>query len=134
MATVAPTPQRAQQLATAAINVLTEHVNTLATDQAVPTTERALVDQIGPPLAGPVARGPRKLYGLAAAVVVFLLGTFAIVAATGSARRRASRRAAAHEVLDGDSLVPDEMTEPMADVTGVHIVDEPAPEYARSRR
>lgn len=133
VATVAPTPQRARQLAAAAVNVLTAHVNTLATHQAVLANERALVDPIGPPLAGAVARGPRKLYGLAAAVVVFLLGTFAIVAATGSARRRAGRGASAvHEVLDVDSLEPEEMTEPMADVTGVHIV-EPAPEYTRSR-
>jgi hypothetical protein len=135
LTTVAPTPQQAQQLATATINVLTERVDALATKQSVPTAERALVDQIGPPRAGPVARGPRKLYGLAAVVIVFLLGTFAIVAATGTDRRRASRRAsAAHEAIDADLLVSDGMAGPMADVTHVHIVDPAAHAYSRSRQ
>jgi hypothetical protein len=134
VATVAPTPARAQQLAAAAISIITQHVNTLATDQAVPTNERALVDQIGPPLAGAVERGPRKLYGVVEALVLFLLGTFAIVAATGSARRRAGKRVSAvHEVLDADPLESEEMTEPVTDVKGVHAV-EPVPEPAHSAR
>jgi hypothetical protein len=124
LTTVAPTPQQAQLLATASINVLTEHVNALATKQSVPTAERALVDQIGPPRAGPVARGPRKLLGLAAVVIVFLLGTFAIVAATGADRRRASRRAsAAREAIDADLLGSQEMAGPMADVNHVHTLE-----------
>jgi hypothetical protein len=86
--TEAPTSQHAEQLATAAVTVLSRHVNAIINGQHIPSYQQAVLNPIGPPQAVAVARGPRKVYGLAAAVILFFLISFGIVAASGRARRR----------------------------------------------
>jgi hypothetical protein len=83
-----PSAAGALSLATAAVDVLRQRVNSLAAGQRVPTNDQAVVNQIGPPVAGVAARGPRKLYGVAATVVVFMLICFVLVGARGFGRRR----------------------------------------------
>lgn len=85
-----PTPYRAGQLATAAMSALRERLDAIDLEQNVPTHQRTVVNVIGPPLTGWVSHGPRKLYGLAAAVVVFGLFCFALVIVEAKRRRRAA--------------------------------------------
>lgn len=87
---VAPSPQKAVQLANSAIAVLNQEVASVAASQRIRPTSRVVVDTIGPPVGTPVARGLRKIDGAAAALVVFLVACFGLVLTGGARRRRAT--------------------------------------------
>lgn len=84
---IAPSPGQAAQLTNVAISVLRQRVQLAVTGQKIPALQQVVVNVIDPPRAGVLAVGPRKLYGLAAAMVVFLLACFAIVVVSGIRRR-----------------------------------------------
>jgi hypothetical protein len=87
-ATQAPTAKGAGRLASAAITVLENHVNSIAAGQQIPAKARVVLSPVGPPIQASVAKGPRKVYGFVGAIIVFILLCFAIVAASEAARRR----------------------------------------------
>jgi hypothetical protein len=88
----APSPSGAYQLVTAVISVLTQLVTSTATAQHVPVANQVVVNTIGTPLAGPVVRGPRKLYGVVASLVIFLGLCFVLVVSGADRRSRATDR------------------------------------------
>ena len=90
--TVAPSAADAQQLATATLTVLRRHMGAIAASQHVPDDQRPVMNPIGPPLSASVPVGPRKLYGLAAFVVLFFVICFTIVVTAGKAERRKAQQ------------------------------------------
>jgi hypothetical protein len=91
--TVAPTAADAQRLATATLTVLQRHMGAIAASQHVPSTSRPVMNAIGPPLSASVPVGPRKLYGVAAFIVLFFIGCFLIVVTAGKAERLKAQEA-----------------------------------------
>ncbi len=89
--TVAPTPQDAQRLAATAVTVLSQSIDTTATDDQIPASKRLVVDVIGPPLGSYLETGPTKLYGAVATVVLFVLICLGIVVLGGRRAVRAAR-------------------------------------------
>lgn len=100
---IAPSPGQAGQLTNAAIAVLRERVKLAMTGQKVPALQQVVVNVIDPSRGGVLATGPRKLYGIAAALVVFFLSCFAIVVGSGL-RRRVSDRQPPAEVAEAEDL------------------------------
>jgi hypothetical protein len=100
--TVAPTPDGARRLASAAIAALAQHLDALAAAQRIPNQRRLVVNTIDPPGAAPLAVGPRKMYAVAVAMVLFFALSFGIVVLT--ARRQ--RRALGLQESDSDDLTP----------------------------
>lgn len=92
--TVAPNANDAHKLARATLTVLQRHMSAIAASQHVPDASRPVMNPIGPPLSANVPVGPRKLYGIAAFVVLFFLGCFLIVVTAGQAERRKAQEAA----------------------------------------
>ncbi len=101
--TVAPTPHDAQQLAATAVTVLSQSIDTTATNDSIPASKRLVVDVIGPPLGAYLQTGPKKLYGAAAAVVLFVLICLGIVVLGG---RRAVRAAKPRQQDQAELEVP----------------------------
>jgi hypothetical protein len=91
--TIAPTPQDAQKLASAAIEALRERMQGDQEADHVPATQRLIVDVIGPPLGGPLQEGPHKIFGVMVVFVIFGLVCFTIVVVGGRRRRLAYERA-----------------------------------------
>jgi hypothetical protein len=78
--------RQAATLAAAAVTGLRDYLDSKAALQRVPDAKRLQVDGLGAPQARDVTRGPRRLYALIAAVVVFAAGCAAIVVAGRLAR------------------------------------------------
>jgi hypothetical protein len=98
--TLAPTPQGAEKLAAAAVAVLGQRLDAVAAAQRIPAGRRLVVNVIDPPGAAPLAVGPRKLYGMGVAIVLFLAICFTVVVVSGRRRRRAQERLAGDEPHD----------------------------------
>jgi hypothetical protein len=71
---------RAAKLAAAAVTGLRDYLSSKAALQRVPDAKRLRVDGLGAPQARDVTRGPRRLFALIAALLVFGAGCAAIVA------------------------------------------------------
>ena len=104
----APTANGAGRLATAATQVMGAHLAAIDVAQNVPARQRTVVNVINPPVAGWVSQGARKVYGLVAAIVVFLL--ICLVSLAVGARRR--RPALGMAPLDGRHLLDPGVAEP----------------------
>jgi len=87
--------RQAATLAAAAVTGLRDYLDSKAALQRVPDAKRLQVNGLGAPQARDVTRGPRRLYALIAAVVVFLAGCAAIV--VGAQLARGWRAVAAEE-------------------------------------
>jgi hypothetical protein len=71
--------QAAARLADAAVTGMRDYLDTKAALQQVPDAKRLQVSGLGSPQARDVVRGPRDLFAVAAAVLVFLLGCATIL-------------------------------------------------------
>jgi hypothetical protein len=83
--------------------VLSQSIDTTATNDSIPASKRLVVDVIGPPLGAYLQTGPKKLYGAAAAVVLFVLICLGIVVLGG---RRAVRAAKPRQQDQAELEVP----------------------------
>lgn len=79
----APDAPRAQRLADAAAETLTE----VAAGRAVPFPSGVVIEQLEPARSAPIVTGPRKAFALVASVVVFTLWCCALVLASSLRRR-----------------------------------------------
>jgi capsular polysaccharide biosynthesis protein len=77
--TQAPDADHARRLANESIAVLQAHLKTVAGIDKVPDARRVVVRQLGQARAATVSRGPAKIMGLVAVVVVFGFGCLAIL-------------------------------------------------------
>jgi hypothetical protein len=77
----APNPAAASRLAEASVNGLNDYLDTKAAGEDVPDAKRLQVTGFGAPEVREETRGGRRILGAAAAILVFLLGCAAIVAA-----------------------------------------------------
>lgn len=101
--TQAPTPQQAGRMATASVRSLRGYLDTVAAQQQIPASKRPVVNELGTPVIGLASRGPRRLYGLVAALFVFLLACTMIVVSVGLRRRWQESR-----VSESTRAVPDQ--------------------------
>jgi hypothetical protein len=69
--TQAPDVAVAARLANGAIASLTDYLGTVAATDRVPSDRRLVVKQLGPASVATASRGPRRLFGLIAAIFVF---------------------------------------------------------------
>jgi hypothetical protein len=90
----------AARLAGAAVSGLRDYLNSKAALQKVPNAQRLQVDGLGAPQARAVARGPRRLFAVIAALFVFAAGCATIV---GASRLAGAWRAAAEEEAAGEA-------------------------------
>lgn len=111
LSTVAPDAAAAQRLAASAIAVLRARLGAISTAQQVPAQKQLVVNAIQPPTATTVVHGARKLYGMAAAVVVFFLSCLAIVVGTRARQRRRADAADGGEALELDRRPPERVVE-----------------------
>jgi hypothetical protein len=111
----------ASRLAQAAVLGLDDYLSSKAAQQRVPGAKRLQVSGLGTPQARDVRRGPRRLFALMAAIVVFSVGCGVIVALSRLARawQAASddddapdRAGALHAVPDRNGEVVDVATLP----------------------
>lgn len=86
LAITAPNARSAARLANGAIGALRAYLKSVATQQQIPASRQPVVTALGQPVAGVAVRGPRRLYGVAGAFVVFALMIAAIVIGSGIAR------------------------------------------------
>jgi hypothetical protein len=84
--TQAPDPELARKLANSAVEVLDDHVSSVAGADSVPATRRLVVKPLGPARAGISTRGPRRLYGIVVSILVFGLGCATILIVSNVAR------------------------------------------------
>jgi hypothetical protein len=84
--TQAPDVAVAARLANGAIASLTDYLGTVAATDRVPSDRRLVVKQLGPASAATASRGPRRLFGLIAAIFVFGTGCAMILFAPKLAR------------------------------------------------
>jgi len=98
--TQAPDPERAMNLADAAVAGLRDHLDSKAADEQVSDRRRLQVRGFGGAQASQVTRGPDGMLALGAAIFVFLSGCATILIA--SALSRGWRVAAASEQADFD--------------------------------
>ena len=68
--TQAPDVTVAARLANGAITSLTDYLETVAATDRVPSSRRLVVKQLGPASVATTSRGPRRLFGLIAAIFV----------------------------------------------------------------
>jgi hypothetical protein len=99
----APDAAVAARLADQSIQVLQEHLRTVAAADKIPNARRVVVTELGPARATVESRGPERLMAIVAALFVFVLGCAAIVGV--SALASGWRRAAAIELLP-DEVAP----------------------------
>lgn len=84
--TQAPDATVAARLANGAIGSLTDYLETVAATDRVPSSRRLVVKQLGPASVATTSRGPRRLFGLIAAIFVFATGCAMILFAPKLAR------------------------------------------------
>lgn len=101
LAATAPDPQSAARLANGAIQALRQYLNSVAVREQIPARRRPVITRLGSPVVGLAFVGPRRLYGVAATVLLFALAIAAIVTASGIAR--AWRLAEAREARKTES-------------------------------
>jgi hypothetical protein len=77
--TTAPTPEAAAKLADAAIEVLKDHVESVAGNEDVPIQRRVTVRELGPAHSAVEARAPSTKMSVAVVTLVILLGWALIV-------------------------------------------------------
>jgi hypothetical protein len=82
----APEPQRAAELADAAVAGLGEYLDSKAAGEPVSQTRRLRVSGTGPAEAHVSARGPGQLMGIGAAILVFVAGCGAILVLSAMVR------------------------------------------------
>jgi hypothetical protein len=99
----APDPRQAAAVANAAVGGLRVYLDFKALVDRVRDDRRLRVSLLGPPQARAVARGPRRILGVAVALLVFGAGCAAIVGCAGLAR---AWRAAAEEEAGAEAAVP----------------------------
>lgn len=93
----APDAEQAARLANASVVSLGSYLKSVATAQNVPQRKQIVVSSMGSAQARDVTRGPRRIYGLLAAMFVFGLVCAGIIVAEGLAR--GWRKAAAIEAV-----------------------------------
>jgi hypothetical protein len=97
----APTPEIAARISTAAVDELKIYLKTLAATDKVPDARQLVISPLGPARFATVARGPRRLFAMLAAIFVFGLWSVGLVFGTRLAR--SWRRAAAEERSQGST-------------------------------
>lgn len=92
----APDAEQAGKLATAAVAGLSTHLDSKAAVEDVPDARRLGVTGLGAPQAATEVRGPRRLFALAAALIVFVgaCGAIVLFAALRRGWRAASQKEA----------------------------------------
>jgi hypothetical protein len=99
----------AARLAEAAVTGLRDYLDSKAALQKIPEARRLRVSGLGAPQARDVARGPRRLFALAAAMFVFVAGCAAIVvfsSLAGAWRAAAEEEAAATQHQPAGQSLP----------------------------
>jgi hypothetical protein len=84
--TQAPDAQTAQRLANSAVAILNQHVSSVAGADSVPAPRRLVVKPLGPARAGISTRGPRRMYALIAAFILFGLACTGIIVVSSLVR------------------------------------------------
>jgi hypothetical protein len=82
----APTPQTAARISTAAVEELKLYLKTIAAADKVPGARQLVISRLGSARFATVERGPRRLYGILAALFVFGLWCASVVAGPRLAR------------------------------------------------
>jgi hypothetical protein len=91
----APSPELAARISTAAVEELKVYLKTVAATDKVPDARQLVISPLGPARFATVARGPRRLFAILAAVFVFGLWCAGLV--FGTRLSRSWREAAAEE-------------------------------------
>lgn len=87
MTAQAPSPYAAARLANNAVAALQDYLQGVASYQDVPGQRRLVVTPLGTAIAGVATRGPRRLYAVAAALVLFAGFCAAIIIMPGIVRQ-----------------------------------------------
>jgi hypothetical protein len=82
----APSATQASRLASSAVSSLQRYLGSVAGSQKIPAGNRPVITSLGPPKTSEVLQGSRRLYGLLAGVLVFILLCATIVIVSGIAR------------------------------------------------
>jgi hypothetical protein len=91
----APSPEIAARISTAAVEELKVYLKTVAATDKVPDARQLVISPLGPARFATVARGPRRLFAILAAVFIFGLWCAGLV--FGTRLSRSWREAAAEE-------------------------------------
>ena len=135
--TQAPDATVAARLANGAIASLTDYLETVAATDRVPSSRRLVVKQLGPASVATASRGPRRLFGLLAAIVVFGTGCAMILFAPKLARgwrAAAALQTSEDDVATADGADPRERWARRASLTAVaRRRDDDPPSAGRAR-
>jgi hypothetical protein len=113
VSTQAPTAAAAAKLANAAIQILQEHLASVASTDNVPEVRRVVVRQLGSARSAQETRGPGLTLAIIAGLMLFIVSCVSILAFSALARNW--RRAAEMENMASPELF---------------VFDDPAPEHA----
>jgi hypothetical protein len=107
----APDAATAGRIAAAAVEQLDRYLKSVASDDAVPDARQLVVESLGAPTAATVTKGPRKLFAIAAGLLIFGLwcaATIMIPRLIASWRAAAWFEAAEEEAWTDEPAAPAE--------------------------
>jgi hypothetical protein len=122
----APTPQAAARISTAAVEELKLYLKTIAATDKVPGARQLVISRLGSARFATVARGPRRLFGILAAIFVFALWCASVVAGPRLASSWHNAAAAEKPAPPTPALVSGRRLEPVdGGLAGSHAEDRP---------